>query len=74
MTFQQHILERLERSQVVPLLETLQDVSNTREYSEDSDVAKRGGFKLTNYDFNTYSPAKICSRADAFTNPALCIT
>jgi hypothetical protein len=52
MTFQQHILERLERAQVVPLLETLRDVSNRLEYNKDSDITKRGSFKVTDYDFD----------------------
>jgi hypothetical protein len=52
MTFQQHILERLDKTQVVILLETLQDVLNQLEYRRPEDLKKRGSFKVTDYEFD----------------------
>jgi hypothetical protein len=52
MTFQQHILERLEKDQVVSLLETLKAVSSKLEYSNPKDLTKRGSFKVTDYEFD----------------------
>jgi hypothetical protein len=52
MTFQQHILERLDETQVVLLLETLRDVSTQLEYRRPGDLKKRGSFKVTDYEFD----------------------
>jgi len=52
MTFQQHILERLDETQVVLLLETLREVSNQLEYRRPGDFKKRGSFKVTDYEFD----------------------
>jgi len=52
MTFQQHILERLDEAQVVLLLQTLRDVSTQLEYRRPGDLKKRGSFKVTDYEFD----------------------
>jgi hypothetical protein len=52
MTFQQHILERLDKKQVVLLLETLRNVSTQLEYRRPGDHKKRGSFKVTDYEFD----------------------
>lgn len=52
MTFQQHILERLDEAQAKLLLETLRDVSLRLEYRGASDMNKRGSFKVKDYDFD----------------------
>jgi hypothetical protein len=52
MTFQRHILERLDKAQVVLLLETLRDVSTQLEYRRPGDFTKRGSFKVTDYEFD----------------------
>lgn len=52
MTFQQHILERLDKTQALLLLETLKDVSSKLEYRGTSDINKRGSFRVKDYDFD----------------------
>jgi hypothetical protein len=52
MTFQQHILERLDKEQVILLLKTLQDVSFRLEYHHAKDLTKRGSFRVTDYGFD----------------------
>jgi hypothetical protein len=65
MTFQQHILERLEKAQVVSLLETLKAVSSKLEYSNSKDLTKRGSFKVTDYEFDpTFEESVAEYRAD----------
>lgn len=51
MTFQQHILERLNETQAVLLLETLRSASSRLEY-RGADVGKRGSFRVKDYDFD----------------------
>ena len=53
MTFQQHLLERLDKERVTHLLQTLSDVSNRLEYQSPSDFAKRGSFRVTDFGFDT---------------------
>lgn len=52
MTFQQHILERLDETQVESLLKTLRDVSTRLGYRHPGDLEKRGSFKVTDYEFD----------------------
>jgi hypothetical protein len=52
MTFQQHILERLDRTQALLLLKTLGGVSSKLEYRGTSDINKRGSFRVKDYNFD----------------------
>lgn len=52
MTFQQHILERLNETQAILLLKTLQGVSSKLEYRGLSDTDKRGSFRVKDYGFD----------------------
>lgn len=52
MTFQQHLLERLDKDKVIHLLQTLRDVSNRLEYQHAFDSAKRGSFRVTDIGFD----------------------
>lgn len=52
MTFQQHLLERLDKGKVSHLLQTLSDVSNKLEYQHPSDFSKRGSFRVTDFGFD----------------------
>jgi len=52
MTFQQHILERLDETEALLLLQTLQHVSSKLEYTGTSNPNKRGSFKVKDYEFD----------------------
>ena len=68
MTFQQHILERLDKDQVTSLLETLQDVSCKLEYQNAGDLTKRGSFRVTDYGFDPNFEESVAEyRADVLT-------
>lgn len=65
MTFQQHILERLDEPQVRLLLKNLQDVSDRLEYWRPGDYKKRGSFKITDYYFDPHFEVSVAEyRAD----------
>jgi hypothetical protein len=52
MTFQRHILERLEKDEAIPLLEGLRQVVERLEYRSVGDALKRGSFRVMDYDFD----------------------
>ncbi len=52
MSFQEHLLGRLDKDKVVDVLQTLSDVSNRLEYHHPSDYAKRGSFRVTDFGFD----------------------
>lgn len=52
LTFQQHILERLEKDEAIPLLEGLRQVLEKLEYGNAGGTVKRGSFRVTDYDFD----------------------
>lgn len=52
MTFQRHILERLEKEKALRLLEALKEVSNRLEYQPLGDVSKKGSFRVTDFQFD----------------------
>lgn len=52
LTFQRHLLERLDKMKVTQLLETLKDVSTKLEISESLDSMKRGSFRVSDFGFD----------------------
>lgn len=52
LSFQQHLLERLNKDQAVRLLELLAEVFNKLEYQDPKDRAKRGSFKVSDFDID----------------------
>jgi len=52
MIFQQHLLERLDKDKAIHLLQSLKDVSDRLEYRSPFDYAKRGSFRVTDFDFD----------------------
>jgi hypothetical protein len=52
LTFQRHLLERLEKEKVTELLQTLKDVSTKFEVHDPSDIVKRGSFRVSDFGFD----------------------
>jgi hypothetical protein len=67
MTFQQHILERLEKDKVISLLENLKAVESKL---NPDNASERGSFKVTDYEFDpTFEESVAEYRADVWTGP-----
>jgi saccharopine dehydrogenase-like NADP-dependent oxidoreductase len=68
MTFQQHLLERLDKDKVTDLLQTLSDVSQRLEYQRLEDAAKRGSFRVTDFGLDPGNEESVWEyRAEVFT-------
>lgn len=68
MTFQQHLLERLDKDKVTDLLQTLRDVSNRLEYQHSDNSAKGGSFRVTDFGFDVdFEESTAEYRAEFFT-------
>jgi hypothetical protein len=68
LSFQRHLLERLDMDQAVKLLKLLSDVTNKLEYQHPNDRSKRGSFWVSDFDIDpNYEESGIDYRAEFFT-------
>lgn len=68
LSFQRHILERLDMDQAVKLLELLSDITNKLEYWHPDDRSKRGSFRVSDFDIDpNFEESGIDYRAEFFT-------
>jgi hypothetical protein len=68
LSFQQHLLERLDKDQAVDLLKLLGGVTNKLEYQNPNDRAKRGSFRVSDFDIDpNYEESGMDYRSEFFT-------
>jgi hypothetical protein len=68
LSFQRHLLERLDMDQAVKLLKLLSDVTNKLEYQHPNDRSKRGSFRVSDFDIDpNYEESGMDYRAEFFT-------
>jgi hypothetical protein len=68
LSFQKHLLERLEKDQAVNLLKLLGEVTNKLEYQNPNDRAKRGSFRVSDFDIDpNYEESGMDYRSEFFT-------
>jgi hypothetical protein len=68
LSFQRHLLERLEKDQAVNLLKLLAEVTNKLEYQNPDDRAKRGSFRVSDFDIDpNYEESGMDYRSEFFT-------
>jgi hypothetical protein len=68
LSFQKHLLERLEKDQAVNLLKLLAEVTNKLEYQNPNDRAKRGSFRVSDFDIDpNYEESGMDYRSEFFT-------
>lgn len=68
MSFQRHLLERLDKDHAESLLKLLTEVTNRLEYQNSNDRAKRGSFRVSDFDFDpNYEESGMDYRSEFFT-------
>jgi hypothetical protein len=68
LTFQRHLLERLDKERVTSLLQTLKDISARLEIHDPSDSTKRGSFRVSDFGFDpNFEESVIEYRAEFLT-------
>jgi hypothetical protein len=68
LSFQRHLLERLDRDHAESLLKLLAEVTNKLEYQNPNDRAKRGSFLVSDFDFDpSYEESGMDYRSEFFT-------
>ena len=68
LSFQKHLLERLDKDQAVNLLKLLAEVTNKLEYQDPNDRAKRGSFRVSDFDIlPNYEESGMDYRSEFFT-------
>ncbi len=68
LSFQKHLLERLDKDQAVNLLKLLAGVTNRLEYHSPNDRAKRGSFRVSDFDIDpNYEESGMDYRSEFFT-------
>lgn len=68
LSFQKHLLERLDKDQAVNLLKLLAGVTNKLEYQNPNDRAKRGSFRVSDFDIDpNYEESGMDYRSEFFT-------
>jgi len=68
LSFQRHLLERLDKDQAVNLLKLLAEITNRLEYHGPDDRAKRGSFRVFDFDIDpNYEESGMDYRSEFFT-------
>jgi hypothetical protein len=68
LSFQKHLLERLDKDQAVNLLKLLAETTNKLEYQNPNDRAKRGSFRVSDFDIDpNYEESGMDYRSEFFT-------